>query len=463
MNRQFARAGRSGSVRRACGITFVIALAVVKGAEEPQSVEKLVAQLQTGDVPGRRDASYFLQRLGPKAKDALPALIKAIADEDKQVWSNSVAAIAAIGPDAKEAIPVLLEDLASKEGQGRGRRNFDRSQRMFRSAHALSRIGPAAIPPLIQGLSSDDATLRAGSAKALGGMGTVANESIPALIANLNHGDNDVQREVVEALAIMGADAKASLIPALSDKESRTRQSAVLALAAMGKDSNDVAAVMLERLSVETDTNVRISLLTALPKLGADSKILVPRLIEGLNDSNESIRRASVNGLLSFPTAKKEIVEALTNQVRDKNKESSLRAAYVLGRFGSGAESAVPALLDVASMQTPPDQILVEALVQVGEPVVPRLLSAAEKVPLDQMTSEHWMVKCLQSMGSFAVNPVRNGLGHKNPSVRLLSVRALTALGRDAEDAATSLLEKLDDPDVRVRAAALGALVSVEA
>jgi HEAT repeat protein len=440
---------------------LVLAASSAIGAEAPLPVEKLVSQLETGEVPVRRDASYHLLKLGPKAKDALPALIKALDDQDKQVWSNSVAAIAAIGPDAKEAIPALIEDLDARKG--RGQRGFDKNQALFRSAYALTRIGSEAIPPLIQALNGEEPSLRAGAAKALAGMGPAAKESIPALVSNLKHWDNDVQRETVDALALIGPEAKAPVIQSLSAKEARERSAAVMVFANMGRSAQDVAPAMLEQLGKETDAVVRVSLLTALPKVGADPKTLVPLLIEALKDPNDTIRHAAVNGLLSFPVARKQIVESLTVLLWDANKEMSQRAAYVLGRFGVAAATAVPALLDNISKQWPPDPVFVDALVQIGEPAIAPILAASEKVPLDQLTPDHWMVKCLQSMGAFSVNAVRNGLGHKNASVRLLSVRALTALGPDAKDAATSLLEKLDDPDVHVRAASLAALVATEA
>jgi HEAT repeat protein len=439
----------------------ILASSYASAAEAPLPVDKLVSQLETGDVATRRDASYYLMKLGPKAKDALPVLIKALDDQDKQVWSNSVSAIAAIGPEAKEAIPALIDDLDSK--RGRGQRGFDKNQALVRSAYALTRIGPAAIPPLIQALGGDDTPLRAGAAKALGGMGPAAKEAIPALISNLKHADNDVQREVIESLVLIGADAKPPVIAALSSKESRERSAASMTLAGMGRSAQDAAPAMFDQLGKETDVTVRVSLLTALPKIGAEPKTLVPRLIDALKDQNDSIRHAAINGLLSFPSARKEIVESLTALLRDPNKDMSQRAAYVVGRFGVAAASAVPVLLEIIAKQSPPDPVFIDALVQIGEPAVPQILTAAEKVPLNQLTAEHWMLKCLQSMGAFAVNSVRNGLGHKDASVRLLSVRALTALGHDARDASTSLLEKLDDPEVQVRAAALGALVAVDA
>jgi HEAT repeat protein len=434
---------------------------VASAADAPLPVDKLISQLETGDTPAKRDASYHLMKLGPKAKDALPVLVKALDDSDKQVWSNSVSAIAAIGPDAQEAIPALIEDLDSRKG--RGQRGFDKNQALFRSAYALTRIGPAAIPPLIQALSGEDAALRAGAAKALGGMGPTAKEAIPALASNLKHPDNDVQREVVDALSLIGSDAKPPVIAALTGQEARERMASAMTLAGMGRSAQDAAPAMLEQLGRETEVPVRVSLLTALPKVGADPNLLVPRLIDALKDQNEAIRHAAVNGLLAFPSARKQIVESLTALLRDPNTEMSQRAAYVVGRFGVDAASAVTVLLESIAKQPQPDPIFIDALVQIGEPAVPQILSAAEKVPLDQLAPDHWMVKCLQSMGAFAVNSVRNGLGHKNASVRLLSARALSALGPDAKDASTSLLEKLEDPEVQVRAAALGALVSVDA
>ena len=51
-------------------------------------------------------------------------------------------------------------------------------------------------------------------------MGPAAKEAIPALISNLHHGDNDVQREVADALALIGPEAKPGVIKSLSDRKS---------------------------------------------------------------------------------------------------------------------------------------------------------------------------------------------------------------------------------------------------
>jgi len=445
---------------RALVAFLLLGAAVLADDAAPSDPLKLAEQLASSDVRMRRDAAYFLEKLGPKAKPALPALIKGLDDPDKQVWSNSVAAIAGLGPDAAEAIPALLDDLNSKTSRASQRQN-ERDQAAFRTSYALTRIGPAAIAPLIEALRSDDTMLRAGAAKALGGMGPAAKDALPALLENLGHGDAVVTREVADALGAIGATAKPKIVEALAWKESRQRSTAALALAAMGKTAADTAPALLAQLEQETDSAVRISLLTALPRIGAEPAAFVPKLIDGLKDDTEANRHAAINGLLSARTAQKQIVTALTALLRDPNPVLSERAAYVLGRLGEASAPAVPAMVELALKQTPPAPSYLEALVQIGEPAIAPMLASVEKAAPSTLTREHWAVQCLAQMGGVAAVPVARSLTHQSANVRLLAVRALAELGPDAESSAAALMERLDDADLRVRGTALVALAAV--
>ena len=102
------------------------------------SVDKLIERLAAKDLNTRREAGFQLALLVAAAKPAVPALVKAINDDDKQVWSYAIAALAALGPDAQEAIPVLIDHLDGRKG--RGRRDRDLRQGLMRTAFALSRI-----------------------------------------------------------------------------------------------------------------------------------------------------------------------------------------------------------------------------------------------------------------------------------------------------------------------------------
>jgi len=437
-------------------MTAVVALlaGASLAAEKTTDAGQLSSHLASPDVAVRRNASYELSKLGPKAKIALPALIQALDDDDKQVWANAIAAISALGPEAKDAIPTLLADFDSKSASRQ--RSYYRDQVLIRNAYALARIGPAAIPPLIEGLRSPDTMMRSGAARALGGMGPAAKDAVPALIENLGHRDDALQRDVIEALGHIGDAAKPRLIEALAWNEARQRSTAALALGAMGKSAPDAVAPMLARLKTETDTTVRASLLTALPKLGTD---VSAALIEALKDEREPIRHAAVNGLLTARSGKTQIVKSLAALVNDP--KSSERAAYVLGRLGESAAPAVPSILLAIANSNPPPQPFVDALVQIGEPAVTPILVNFAKADPATLTREHWAVKCLQQMGGLSVAPVGRNLTNPSPSVRLLAARTLVELGPDAEPATPALLKALDDGNLHVRAVALIALVAV--
>lgn len=423
-------------------------------AEKAADPAQLATQLASGDVATRRNATYELNKLGAKAAPALPALIKALDDDDKQVWMNAIAAVAAIGPAARDAIPTLLADFDSKTASRQ--RSYYRDQVIIRTSYALTRIGPAAIPPLIDGLRSPDTMMRIGCARALGGMGPAAKNAVPALIENLGHGDPAMQQDVIDALGAIGEAAKPGLIEALGWNEPRQRATAALALGAMGKVAQDATTPMLARLKSENDTTVRASLLTALPRVGADA---TGALIEALKDEREPIRHAAINSLLTLRAAQPQIVKSLTALVPDP--AFGERAAYVLGRLGEAAAPTVPALLGAIAKRTPAPQAFLDALVQIGEPAVTPMLASFEKADPATLTREHWVVKCLQQMGGLGAAQVARNLTHPSPSVRLLATRTLAELGPDAESTAPALLRALDDESIHVRAVALTALVAV--
>jgi HEAT repeat protein len=430
-------------------------------AEAGKDPVRLAANLASPEVTVRREAAYQLEKLGPAAKPALGSLIIALEDRDRQVWSNALSAIAAIGPDAKDAIPILMRDLDSRTA--RGQRYPERDQGFFRSAYALSRIGPPAIPILVDALRGDDTMLRAGAAKALGGMGSIAKEAIPALAENLGHQDKTLREEIISAFGEIGSDAEDLLIEALGWKEPLQRQSAAFALSAMGRSAPKAAPALFARLEVEDDAGTRAAILLALPRTNPDGARFVPHLIAGLRDEHEPIRQAAINGLLTVLPARKQIVESLSQLLADKDPVVSERAAYVLGRLGEAATPAVPAIIATIRKQQQPSQTFVDALIQIGEPAVPAIIAGCEKIDPATITSTFWAVDAIRSMGGIAVRPVGQKLSDPQPSVRLVAIRTAGELGPEAESLIPALTDRLDDPEVRLRANALVALFKIGA
>jgi HEAT repeats len=79
---------------------------------------------------------------------------------------------------------------------------------------ALRRIGPTALPALVELLHGSDRNLREMAARAIALMGPAAKSAIPDLEARLSDLDPEVRKNVIRALGQMGPDAE-SAIPAL--------------------------------------------------------------------------------------------------------------------------------------------------------------------------------------------------------------------------------------------------------
>src|SRR4029079_8390578 len=135
--------------------------------------------------------------------------------------------------------------------------------------------------------------------------------------------------------------------------------------------------------------------------------------------------------LLTLPSAQKAVVDALTALMSDPTPALRERAAYVLGRLGDYAAPAIPAIMAPAAQRDAPAAFR-DALVQIGIPAVPALLSTAEMADPAKITSDFWAVKVLQGMGGIAAVPISRGLTNPNANVRLLALRALGELGSDA-------------------------------
>ena len=70
-----------------------------------EKVESLIQQLGSGEASIRRNAAIALGQIGEPAKNAVPALVKALHDEDEDVRFEAVSALKKIGtPEAMKAV-----------------------------------------------------------------------------------------------------------------------------------------------------------------------------------------------------------------------------------------------------------------------------------------------------------------------------------------------------------------------
>ena len=292
-----------------------------------------------------------LVQCGPHA---LVTLMDIVNGDDRNRARVALEALGGLGPDARAAIPALLRALPDL--------------RTRYPAHvALVNIGASAVEPLL-GLFAEAPDLRACVAAILGEIGDV--RALPALLEELAGGDvDDDARGYIEALGQLGdMRALSAIARHVAAKDARTRQSAVTALGLLGHLSS-VGAVG-ERL-YDDNVHVQIAAARALSQIGGDAALVV--LIDGLGaaELGPSVRETVADALGAFGPAGRPAVPALSAALADTSRVIwefisdawdkpggdqhywvRLYAARSLGEIGDVA--AIPALAR-AARATPDD------------------------------------------------------------------------------------------------------------
>jgi HEAT repeat protein len=178
----------------------------------PGSVGPLSGALKAGDAPTRIAAAEVLKKLGPRAQEALPALVAAAKDADSQVRTAALAAL-------RDVVTVPADGKLDPAGESAlqaftvGLRDADGEVRI--AAHlGMIRLGRAAAPALATALGDKDAPVRRLATETLQKLGPDARLAVPELIAALRDADAEVRDGAGWALEALDPELRAAL-PAL--------------------------------------------------------------------------------------------------------------------------------------------------------------------------------------------------------------------------------------------------------
>jgi HEAT repeat protein len=464
-----------------------------------------VRQLRTGDTLARQDAADALGRLGPRAKDTIPDLVKAL--KDCWVAHPAAQALGRIGPKAVPALMKVLQDLG----------HDSRSE----AGAALARMGAPAVPALVRALGHKEALVRQEAATALGAMGPRAAKAVPALVRVLLDDEPALEFESTErslpgvgrvkvpllrwsedesglfatprwvaaqALGKIGPAATPALIAVVEAKE---RGISLRALATLGKMCVEVLpehlpagrkervvgllllAVQLRFLVQEAGTPDRLArrlAVDALARQGTIARAAVPHLARAFRDEDRELCVHAAHALASIGPAARSAIPDLLEALKDRRvlgpirnglevhtsvRLEAVRALLALGPAGRKAlrERGVPLL--IKGLDDPKADVrvqTVEALDEVGKEAaaaLPALLHLLKSRPLPEET-EGLVARALQSAG---VSPGRLVplLKHRAARVRREAATALLYLGRKARPAVPALVAALKDRDKLVQ------------
>jgi HEAT repeat protein len=312
----------------------VPAAEVVGPAEAPTDprAAEVARELEHRDPAVRAEAARRLGEMGPGARVALRALLKALKDPTEVVRHNAATALRQLGTPGREDLPVLTEALTDEHLATRQH-----------AAEALAKMGAEAKPAaaaLLRALKDSDAGVRREAATALGQVGpAVKAEAFRDLLAALSDRDADVRQAAVRAAMRLGAPVAADL-PVLrgllerGDPTGEARSFALLALGYLGPEARSAAPAVVEVLLRADSRRLRLLALGALEKIGPDSKELGGKLSAALATfrSDREMRLALVRVLAKLP-AEVDAVPALLEALADRDAAISKAAAGGLGKL----------------------------------------------------------------------------------------------------------------------------------
>jgi HEAT repeat protein len=408
------------------------ALACIK--PDPRAVvPALVASLQGKPDRWCNTVSCTLAALG---EPVVPALVDLLESRDARVRRVAVGALERIGPRAKSAIPSLIKALAVSEP----------SDDAWPVASALGAMGAEALDALLVALAHQDAKVSEGAAIALGRLGPQAEAAIPALIAALaereppnepvpprgpKFGDPTVAPQPTvyqRALRAIGRPATLALVERLDRGDRQTRALAVRALGFMQWGTKVAVPRLIELLK---DPDLRIEAATALGDLDSPAQKAIPSLLLGLKDPDPAFRAraAETVGRIAGLSWARDAVGLLTAALDDSDPRVRACAAGALGDFWFESRPAIPRL--VAAFDDPAADVRLAAI---------RAFQRVGKIPA---ASRDAVLRLLQD---------------PDARVRRSALQRIEDDDLDSETVVEALVAALRDPDSEVRAAAATAL-----
>jgi HEAT repeat protein len=287
--------------------------------------------------------------------DGLPVLMQAVkAARGEPFRGEAIETLQRMGPKAEEALPLLAT--AAKEPTP----DRARAVRALGPIAAAAKEDPALVNLLLETLRDKDKDVRNAAALSLGDLARSAKSTRPQIVMALAEAfkDRDVSTSAGQAMERFGKDAVPGLLDALRTADERGRVDAARILGQIGPEAKEAVAELAEVLKAK-DGRLRGTAAEALGRIGPDAERAVPDLIGLFGDRFDLHVDPMWAGLHPADRAKtvhdqavqaigrigREAVPALIEGLRHEKEQVRRGAAEALGRMGPDARSAVAALL----------------------------------------------------------------------------------------------------------------------
>jgi HEAT repeat protein len=359
----------------------------------PQAVPALLEALKAPRTRGQ--ALVALERMGPRARAALPALRDLLGSDDKRLRAGAASALLHID-DAPEAPLRVLTALLADPDRDTRRTAVDALARRAggsweRPATRTLALPREAVKPLLELLTDQD--LRGPAGRVLGRMGDARKDALPELIARLENGDS-AARSILFALGPDAAPAVPALIRSVDPKAPDVSLTYTI-LGQIGPAARDAVPVLLAAVR-DPHNRGRGEALVALARIGAGGEEVVATLRKVLEDTESAgpggaeRRSLAADALGALGPAARPALPALEKALVDEDALVRVSATGALARVADGTDAYLPRLLlawrDTYDPEEPYPVLphwldAVEALGPAGAPAVPQLLQLLDGSP----------------------------------------------------------------------------------
>jgi HEAT repeat protein len=288
-------AGRGASLGFAASDS-TLALGSIAAEGNPDAIAILARLVADPGASGALEASWMLVRLGPKARQAVPALVKGLKDPRQAVRAHSAMALGEIGgPEVRAVLPALMAAMEDKDEEVR-----------FHISEAVAQHGAeakAAVPGIVELLWESG---RPKVALSLGRIGPDATLAIPPLL----YWDveesywSDMFREPMEK--IMPRTPGATVAGSIAAKKAGDPAGRSRAVYELGQliekppHPHEAVAALGDALG-DPDPLVRRIGAAMLGRLAPTAPDAGPPLSRAARDADGSVRRLAVWGLSRVP------------------------------------------------------------------------------------------------------------------------------------------------------------------
>ena len=399
------------------------------GQPEPKGIKDMLARLDHKYSQVRLKAIVGLGRMGAAAKDVVPGIAKALGDPDKNMRDAAGKALARIGP---AAVPVLVQELKNPA-----------SRNQILAARSLALIGPEAaeaVPSLTECLKQKDSELLAMAAHALGEIGPPSSKAATPLTLLLGDASPEVQKQSRAALAKIGPGAIPALRGALKSPQTSIRRRAADLLALQGSKAKEATGDLIALLK-DKQPAVRKSSALTLATIGPEASQASDALVDCAQDTDASVRAAAALALGQI-RARGQAISTLVNLFRDPVQDVRFQAVGAIIKIG-------PSALNVLINTIPHENIhmrtsAIFALGEIGpdakDAVALLIDQLQDKLPLIRNQSALALGKIGPRAAENAVEPLKESIRKEGDIPVRISMRlALVQLLPDDKEVAQQL------------------------